>query len=116
MRNAAIQKMFTKGQHFNEDECTLSVYLSLLVNDQDRIMITITIMTILATIQSSINKLVPKTAYLKMIDIWLIYSFNINILIMAFHIKVDGAIPRDGKSGLAFNPMLKRGPGGEEQA
>jgi hypothetical protein len=58
-------------------------------------MITITIMTILATIQSSINKLVPKTAYLKMIDIWLIYSFNINILIMAFHIKLDAAIPRD---------------------
>ncbi len=59
-------------------------------------MITITIMTILATIQSSINKLVPKTAYLKMIDIWLIYSFNINILIMAFHIKLDAAIPREG--------------------
>jgi hypothetical protein len=82
-----------------------------LYNFQDRIMITITIMTILATIQSSINKLVPKTAYLKMIDIWLIYSFNINILIMVFHISLDNAIPRDEKTGLALNPMLRGAEG-----
>ena len=31
MRHAAIQKKSTKGPHFIDDDCTLSVYLSLLV-------------------------------------------------------------------------------------
>ena len=44
---------------------------------KDRIMIAITTMMVVATIQSSINKMVPKTSYIKMIDVWLLYSFNI---------------------------------------
>ena len=44
--------------------------------DKDRIMIAITTMMVVATIQSSINKMVPKTSYIKMIDVWLLYSFN----------------------------------------
>ena len=41
-------------------------------------MIAITTMMVVATIQSSINKMVPKTSYIKMIDVWLLYSFNIS--------------------------------------
>ena len=36
MCNAAIQKRSTKGQLFKEDDCTFSVYLSLLVYGLDR--------------------------------------------------------------------------------
>ena len=49
---------------------------------QDRIMIAITTMMVVATVQASIDKMVPKTGYYKMIDYWLLYSFNIIIIIM----------------------------------
>ena len=52
---------------------------------KDRIMISITMMLIISTLQSSIDKMVPKTSYLKMVDIFLIYSFNIVIVIMGVH-------------------------------
>ena len=42
-------------------------------------------MLIISTLQSSIDKMVPKTSYLKMVDIFLIYSFNIVIVIMGVH-------------------------------
>ena len=45
-------------------------------------MISITCMLIISTLQSSIDKMVPKTSYFKMVDIFLIYSFNIVIVIM----------------------------------
>ena len=48
-------------------------------------MISITMMLIISTLQSSIDKMVPKTSYLKMVDIFLIYSFNIVIVIMGVH-------------------------------
>ena len=58
-------------------------------------MIAITTMMVVATIQSSINKMVPKTSYIKMIDIWLIYSFNIIIVMMTIHTYMDTFIKRD---------------------
>ena len=45
-------------------------------------MIAITTMMVVATVQASIDKMVPKTGYYKMIDYWLLYSFNIIIIIM----------------------------------
>ena len=50
-------------------------------------MISITCMLIISTLQSSIDKMVPKTSYLKMVDIFLIYSFNIVIVIILTTIK-----------------------------
>ena len=47
---------------------------------------------VVATIQSSINKMVPKTSYIKMIDIWLLYSFNIIIVMMIIHTYMDTVI------------------------
>ena len=58
-------------------------------------MISITIMMVVATVQSSIVKMVPKTAYYKMIDYWLLYSFNIIIIIMIVHTIIDTYVPRD---------------------
>ena len=63
-------------------------------------MIAITTMMVVATIQSSINKMVPKTAYYKMIDYWLLYSFNIIIIIMIVHTYTDKFIPRNKKTGM----------------
>merc|ERR1711902_476234 len=77
-------------------------------NFQDRIMITITTMMVVATIQSSINKMVPNTAYYKMIDYWLLYSFNILIIIMVIHTIMDSSVTRDTVTGYAYNPRLHR--------
>ena len=66
-------------------------------------MISITCMLIISTLQSSIDKMVPKTSYLKMVDIFLIYSFNIVIVIMAVHTFMDMTIHRDGVTGIIVN-------------
>ena len=58
-------------------------------------MIAITTMMVVATIQSSINKIVPRTSYIKMIDIWLLYSFNIIIVMMVVHTYMDSFVKRD---------------------
>ena len=58
-------------------------------------MIAITTMMVVATIQSSINKMVPKTSYIKMIDVWLLYSFNIIIVMMVVHTYMDSYVKRD---------------------
>ena len=57
-------------------------------------------MMVVATIQSSVNKMIPKTAYYKMIDAWLLYTFNIIIIIMIVHTIMDAFIPRDKRTGL----------------
>ena len=66
-------------------------------------MISITCMLIISTLQSSIDKMVPKTSYLKMVDIFLIYSFNIVIVIMAVHTYMDFCIHRDEVTGIIVN-------------
>merc|ERR1719245_443667 len=80
-------------------------------NFQDRIMIAITTMMVVATIQSSINKMVPKTSYIKMIDVWLLYSFNIIIIMMGVHTYLDSYVKRDpsdqSTQPKAINPRRK---------
>ena len=67
-------------------------------------MISITCMLIISTIQSSINKMVPKTSYLKMVDYFLLYSFNILIFIMGVHTYMDMCIHRDDVTGMVVDP------------
>ncbi|XP_023336040.1 uncharacterized protein LOC111707216 [Eurytemora carolleeae] len=71
-----------------------------LSNFTDRIMISITCMLVISTIQSKIDRITPKTSYFKMIDFWLIYSFNIVILIMHIHTIINLNIIRDEKTNL----------------
>ena len=58
-----------------------SIILSLCLC-QDRIMVTITCMLVVANVQSSVGDMIPKTSYFKMIDYFLLYSLNIIILVM----------------------------------
>ena len=59
---------------------TILIWASLLC--QDRIMVTITCMLVVANVQSSVGDMIPKTSYFKMIDYFLLYSLNIIILVM----------------------------------
>jgi len=80
-----------------------------LTNFQDRIMISITCMLVIATIQSKIDRMLPKTSYFKMIDIWLLYSFNIVIVSMHTHTIMNLNIIRHEKTNL---PVEGRVPSG----
>ena len=71
-------------------------------------MISITCMLIISTIQSSIDKMVPKTSYFKMVDVFLIYSFNIVIVIMAIHTYMDMCIHRDETTGMVVDKERSR--------
>ena len=42
-------------------------------------------MLVIANVQSSINEMVPRTSYLKMIDYFLMYSFNIINVVMVYY-------------------------------
>ena len=75
---------------------------------KDRIMISITCMLIISTIQSSIDKMVPKTSYFKLVDVFLLYSFNIVIVIMAIHTYMDMCIHRDEVSGMIVDKEKSR--------
>ena len=73
-------------------------------------MISITMMLIISTLQSSIDKMVPKTSYLKMVDVFLIYSFNIVIVIMGVHTYMDMCIHRDDITGLIVDSAASSRP------
>merc|ERR1711915_248043 len=47
--------------------------------------VAITCMLVIANVQSSINEDIPKTSYVKMIDFFLLYAFNIIIVVMIYH-------------------------------
>ena len=51
-------------------------------------MVTITCMLVVANVQSSVGEMIPKTSYFKMIDYFLLYSLNIIILVMVYHVSV----------------------------
>ncbi|XP_040564481.2 uncharacterized protein [Lepeophtheirus salmonis] len=54
-------------------------------NFQDRIMVTLTVMLVVATLTSTIQAGLPKTAYYKLIDYWLMFCFNILVVLMFYH-------------------------------
>ena len=88
--------------------------MKLIVLLQDRIMISITMMLIISTLQSSIDKMVPKTSYLKMVDVFLIYSFNIVIVIMGVHTYMDMCIHRDDITGLIVDSAASSRPSSKD--
>lgn len=56
------------------------------VNDfSDRVMVALTVLLVMASLQTSVQEAIPKTAYFKFIDWWILFSLNTQIVIMAFH-------------------------------
>ena len=84
-------------------------------NFSDRIMVTLTVMLVMVTLQSTVQATLPPTAYYKLIDYWLLSSLIIIIVIMlmhtilAYHLKVEGddIEKREGK-----RPKSTMGPSG----
>ena len=57
-------------------------------NFTDKIMVVLTTMLVIATLQSSAQESLPKTAYFKLIDFWFLFSLNIFILTFMYHVFV----------------------------
>lgn len=64
-------------------------------NFTDRIMVTLTVMLVVATIMSTIQQSLPKTSYYKLIDYWLMFTLNILAFMMLFHTYLQFSIKRD---------------------
>ena len=66
----------------------LTLYIT--VDDfNDRIMVSVTALLVLAALLSSINGSLPDTSYFKYIDLWFLWYTTIIFCITAFHIFVD---------------------------
>ena len=48
-------------------------------NFSDRVMVALTVMLVMASLQSSIQDSLPKTAYFKFVDYWILVSQNIQV-------------------------------------
>jgi len=51
----------------------------------ERIMVTLTVMLVVATLMSNVQKTLPPTSYYKLIDVWLLVTLNIMIVIIIQH-------------------------------
>jgi ABC-type multidrug transport system fused ATPase/permease subunit len=54
-------------------------------NFSDRVMVALTVMLVMASLQTSVQDALPKTAYFKFIDWWILFAMNTQIGLMAFH-------------------------------
>ena len=60
----------------------LTGYMSLFFdvhNFSDRVMVALTVMLVMASLQSSVQDSLPKTAYFKFIDWWILFSLNTQV-------------------------------------
>ena len=58
-------------------------YMSLffnVYNFSDRVMVALTVLLVMVSLQSSIQDALPKTAYIKIIDWWILFSLNSQVL------------------------------------
>ena len=71
---------------------------------QDRIMVSLTLMLVIATIVSSIQMTLPVTPYLKMIDVWLFAATNMMGYLLIFHTYIEFKLKYSSNkhSGLLF--------------
>ncbi|KAK4314330.1 hypothetical protein Pmani_014362 [Petrolisthes manimaculis] len=54
-----------------------------------RMMAALTVQLVIATLFSQVSSSLPKTAYFKMVDVWLIFCIGITFLTIIFHLVVD---------------------------
>ncbi|TRY75302.1 hypothetical protein TCAL_15664 [Tigriopus californicus] len=77
-------------------------------NFTDRIMVTLTVMLVVATIMSTIQQNLPKTAYYKLIDYWLMFILNILASMMLFHTFLQFTIKRDNQSQSFLSRLFRQ--------
>ena len=71
-------------------------------DSQDRIMVSLTLMLVIATIVASIQTTLPATPYLKMIDIWLFVAMNMMVYLLVYHTFLEYITKKDDKKDIFF--------------
>ena len=77
-------------------------------NFSDRVMVVLTTMLVIATVQSTIQADLPKTAYYKLIDWWLLFSLNILVVTMIFHTYLSYKCARIDAKEKAIKDEIKK--------
>ena len=70
----------------------LLAYATLFINTEhssDRLMVAVTTLLVLAALLSAINNDMPKTSYIKFLDIWFAWHITSIFGLIAFHIGLD---------------------------
>ena len=58
-------------------------------------MVSLTLMLVIATISASIHQTLPATPYYKMIDVWLFFSMNLMVYSITFHTFLEQMIKKE---------------------
>jgi len=74
-------------------------FLFEVTNFQDRVMVSLTLMLVIATISTSIQQGLPSTPYYKMIDYWLLFTMNIMVYTLAFHTFLQKRVKDEAAEG-----------------
>ena len=97
----AVQVAFRRRMEYHVTSTFLQTQLLIIVgffsfyfridNFTDRIMVTLTVTLVMATIMSGIQGSLPKTSYYKLIDYWLLYCLLTLIITFLFHTLIGSA-------------------------
>ena len=76
--------------------------------DQDRIMVSLTLMLVIVTIVASIQSTLPVTPYLKMIDIWLFVATNMMVYLLILHTYIEFTLKKVNYNDSTNNLFSRR--------
>jgi len=72
-------------------------YFFEVTNFTDRVMVSLTLMLVIATLSDGIKSTLPATPYLKMIDVWLFVCLNQMVLTLLFHTILLQRVMKESK-------------------
>ena len=80
-----------------------------MTNFTDRVMVSLTLMLVIATITAAIQLTLPATPYFKLIDVWLFFSMNLMVLSLVFHTYLEHVVDRErrGQQHVTPDPQVK---------
>ena len=89
--------------------CLLTIACLTLFIDPERfeakISLSLTTMLVMQTLQENIGDNLPKTAYNKLIDVWLIIGMSVPFSVFLVLVFIE-LLPREGRSGEATQPRI----------
>ena len=87
----------------------LLAYATLFINTEhssDRLMVAVTTLLVLAALLSAINKDMPKTSYIKFLDVWFAWHITSIFGLIAYHIGLDSRdIVKQKKGNVVARPF-----------
>ncbi|XP_064089932.1 uncharacterized protein LOC135203933 [Macrobrachium nipponense] len=74
-----------------------------------RMMGSLTVQLVIATLFSQVSESLPKTSYFKMVDVWLLFCIGITFLVIIFHAVIDSILYQSASLPTTGNTWLANG-------